>query len=243
MAGLRRGDLIGPADDHRRGTTRRGSPVILSEISQMSDGRRPRCPTRWPPRGHISGRRTCGRLGNPLAILHGTLISSPTRAAPRSGGGPRPVDDTTSPAWSPRSRRFARPGSGCTISSSRTKGITDESTTSVSRSVGPALRPFVRVPSGTSARSSWTQTHPYKLTVAPHIQGLDQYLVNELLAEAMRHVVISLRGQSAVSATPSIDVTQVRVFGGVMSPPVGRAVSISLMADGGTAGNGAPQKA
>jgi hypothetical protein len=40
-----------------------------------------------------------------------------------------------------------------------------------------------------------------KLTVAAHLRGLDRSeLVNELLTDALRHVVISLRGQSPSSA-------------------------------------------
>jgi hypothetical protein len=40
-----------------------------------------------------------------------------------------------------------------------------------------------------------------KLTVAAHLRGLDRSdLVNELLSEALRHVVISLRGQATLPA-------------------------------------------
>jgi hypothetical protein len=42
-----------------------------------------------------------------------------------------------------------------------------------------------------------------KLSVAAHLRGLDRSeLVNELLAESLRYVVISLRGQSPGSANP-----------------------------------------
>ena len=41
-----------------------------------------------------------------------------------------------------------------------------------------------------------------KLSVAAHIRKLDRSeLVNQLLADALRYVVISLRGQNPVSAT------------------------------------------
>jgi hypothetical protein len=47
-----------------------------------------------------------------------------------------------------------------------------------------------------------------KLTVAAHLRGLDRSeLVNELLADALRHVIISLRGQSNGSAIPAADVS------------------------------------
>lgn len=40
-----------------------------------------------------------------------------------------------------------------------------------------------------------------KLTVAAHLRGLDRSeLVNQILADALRYVVIALRGQSTVSA-------------------------------------------
>jgi len=40
-----------------------------------------------------------------------------------------------------------------------------------------------------------------KLSVAAHLRGLDRStLVNQLLAEALRYVVISIRGQSSGSA-------------------------------------------
>jgi hypothetical protein len=46
-----------------------------------------------------------------------------------------------------------------------------------------------------------------KLTVAAHLRGLDRSeLVNELLSDALRHVVISLRGQSPNSASPAVGV-------------------------------------
>jgi hypothetical protein len=46
-----------------------------------------------------------------------------------------------------------------------------------------------------------------KLTVAAHLRGLDRSdLVNELLSEALRHVVISLRGQFPNSANPTAPV-------------------------------------
>jgi hypothetical protein len=49
-----------------------------------------------------------------------------------------------------------------------------------------------------------------KLTVAAHLRGLDRSeLVNELLTEALRHVVISLRGQSSSSASHAGDVSEV----------------------------------
>jgi hypothetical protein len=48
-----------------------------------------------------------------------------------------------------------------------------------------------------------------KLTVAAHLRGLDRSeLVNEVLAEALRHVVISLRGQSSISASHEGDVSR-----------------------------------
>jgi hypothetical protein len=48
-----------------------------------------------------------------------------------------------------------------------------------------------------------------KLTVAAHLRGLDRSeLVNELLADALKYVVIALRGQSAVSANPGVESTQ-----------------------------------
>jgi hypothetical protein len=47
-----------------------------------------------------------------------------------------------------------------------------------------------------------------KLTVAAHLRGLDRSeLVNELLSEALRHVVISLRGQSNDRTSPGVDVS------------------------------------
>jgi hypothetical protein len=47
-----------------------------------------------------------------------------------------------------------------------------------------------------------------KLTVAAHLRGLDRSeLVNELLNDALRHVVISIRGQSNGSATHAGDVS------------------------------------
>jgi hypothetical protein len=48
-----------------------------------------------------------------------------------------------------------------------------------------------------------------KLTVAAHLRQMDRSeFVNELLADALRHVVISLRGQgqSPVSASPAVAV-------------------------------------
>jgi hypothetical protein len=43
-----------------------------------------------------------------------------------------------------------------------------------------------------------------KLSVAAHLRKLDRSeLVNELLAEALRYVVISLRGQNTQSASPA----------------------------------------
>lgn len=48
-----------------------------------------------------------------------------------------------------------------------------------------------------------------KLSVAAHLRGLDRSeLVNELLAEALRYVVVSIRGQSPVSASHAADVSQ-----------------------------------
>jgi hypothetical protein len=45
-----------------------------------------------------------------------------------------------------------------------------------------------------------------KLGVAAHIRGIDRSdLVNELLAEALRYVVISLRGHSPSSASSTVD--------------------------------------
>lgn len=42
-----------------------------------------------------------------------------------------------------------------------------------------------------------------KLTVAAHLRGLDRSeLVNRLLTDSLRHVVISVRGQREVSASP-----------------------------------------
>ena len=49
-----------------------------------------------------------------------------------------------------------------------------------------------------------------KLSVAAHLRGLDRSeLVNELLADALRYVVVSIRGQSHVSATSDAGVSQV----------------------------------
>lgn len=46
-----------------------------------------------------------------------------------------------------------------------------------------------------------------KLSVAAHMQGVDRStLVNQLLAEALRHVVISIRGQSTGSANEGAEV-------------------------------------
>jgi hypothetical protein len=46
-----------------------------------------------------------------------------------------------------------------------------------------------------------------KLTVAAHLRGLDRSeLVNELLADALKYVVIALRGQNAGSAIHAGDV-------------------------------------
>jgi hypothetical protein len=48
-----------------------------------------------------------------------------------------------------------------------------------------------------------------KLSVAAALKGVDRSdLVNELLEDALRHIVISVRGQSPISATPSDDVSQ-----------------------------------
>ena len=47
-----------------------------------------------------------------------------------------------------------------------------------------------------------------KLSVAAHLRGLDRSeLVNELLADALRYVVISLRGQNTGSANLAGDVS------------------------------------
>jgi hypothetical protein len=51
-----------------------------------------------------------------------------------------------------------------------------------------------------------------KLTVAAHLRGLDRSeLVNELLNDALRHVVISIRGQSSSSAIHSGDVSTAEI--------------------------------
>ena len=48
-----------------------------------------------------------------------------------------------------------------------------------------------------------------KLSVAAHLRGLDRSeLVNELLADALRYVVVSIRGQSTGSATSDADVSR-----------------------------------
>jgi hypothetical protein len=48
-----------------------------------------------------------------------------------------------------------------------------------------------------------------RLTVAAHLRGLDRSeLATELLAEALKYVVISLRGQSPTSANPGVESTQ-----------------------------------
>jgi hypothetical protein len=48
-----------------------------------------------------------------------------------------------------------------------------------------------------------------RLTVAAHLRGLDRSeLATELLAEALRSIVISVRGQSPSSAKPDGDVSQ-----------------------------------
>jgi hypothetical protein len=51
-----------------------------------------------------------------------------------------------------------------------------------------------------------------KLGVAAHLRGLDRStLVNELLAEALRHVVISIRAQSPISASSAGLVSQAEI--------------------------------
>jgi hypothetical protein len=46
-----------------------------------------------------------------------------------------------------------------------------------------------------------------KLSVAAHLRGLDRSeLVNELLTDALRYVVVSIRGQSPGSAAPTAEV-------------------------------------
>jgi hypothetical protein len=48
-----------------------------------------------------------------------------------------------------------------------------------------------------------------KLSVAAHLRGLDRSeLVNELLADALRYVVVSIRGQSSGSANHADDVNR-----------------------------------
>jgi hypothetical protein len=48
-----------------------------------------------------------------------------------------------------------------------------------------------------------------KLGVAAALKGVDRSdLVNELLADALRHIVISVRGQSPISASHADDVSQ-----------------------------------
>ena len=48
-----------------------------------------------------------------------------------------------------------------------------------------------------------------KLGVAAHIRGIDRSdLVNELLAEALRYVVISLRGHSPDRPNPGAEMSQ-----------------------------------
>jgi hypothetical protein len=47
-----------------------------------------------------------------------------------------------------------------------------------------------------------------KLSVAAHIRGLDRSeLVNELLSDALRYVVVSIRGQSTGSARGDAEVS------------------------------------
>jgi hypothetical protein len=49
-----------------------------------------------------------------------------------------------------------------------------------------------------------------KLSVAAHLRGLDRSeLVNEVLANALRYIVISVRGQNGVSAESAGDVNPV----------------------------------
>jgi hypothetical protein len=51
-----------------------------------------------------------------------------------------------------------------------------------------------------------------RLTVAAHLRGLDRSeLVTELLSDALRYVVISLRGQSSGSANHAGDVSQAEI--------------------------------
>jgi hypothetical protein len=48
-----------------------------------------------------------------------------------------------------------------------------------------------------------------KLGVAAHLRGLDRSeLVNEVLADALRYVVVSIRGQSSGSANHTDDVNR-----------------------------------
>jgi hypothetical protein len=48
-----------------------------------------------------------------------------------------------------------------------------------------------------------------KLGVAAHLRGLDRSeLVNELLAEALRYVVVSIRGQSTDRPSSAMDSSQ-----------------------------------